>query len=186
MRERSHTPRLALQERRRTCTDMPLGEPNYGSIISRLLNILQSDEALSSRIKEFRFGELPEQHFAKSFPACYVTTSRNPEVSRDIIGSANDPTVAPSETIITEFWIVFLEKTAKSEQTQKSLYELVYLTKLALRHNNQLRKSDGTDPMCAKLDIHIVPRFTELRGMVLDGITLMVRTINHVKSPVIS
>ncbi len=161
-----------------------MAEPNYSSIIQRILDILKADESFSKKISEFRFGELPEQINANSFPACFVTPASNPEVSRDSIGSATSLGKLPAQKIVSEFWVVLVSAPkATPSDAQKQIYELKGDVITLLGKNTQLRKSDGTEPQCSSLAIHAQPRFTKQRGKIVDSMTVAIRTVNYTKSP---
>ena len=161
-----------------------MAEPNYSGIIQRILDLLKADTTFAKKISEFRFGELPEQTNANSFPACYVTPSSNPEISRESIGSARSLGRLPGQKITSEFWIVLVSSPqATPADAQKQVYELKGDIITILGKNTQLRKSDDTEPQCSSLTIHAQPRLTKQRGKIVDAITVVIRTVNYVKSP---
>ena len=166
------------------------GEPDYAATVQRILDILQADDQFSSKISEFRFGELPEEHNANGYPACYVTTSTNPEISREALTSTT-PGKMPGQKIVTEYWIVCVASRPTSAETQKQLYELKDDIYRILEGNTQLRKKEvtdeeeeeeeeeeqqiGQDPLCAFLVLYTQGRLTKQRGSVVDGLTVRVR-----------
>ena len=158
-----------------------MAEPSYEAVIARILDILEHDDKLSKKVKEFRFGELPEEHFATALPACYVTTAIRPEVTRAFAGPASSHLVFPTQRIVSEFWIILIDTKSTAETAQKSVYSLRDDVIRILSGNIQLRK-DGADPMCAAIEIDSIGRLTKQRGKILDGLTVMVRTVQYSKT----
>lgn len=159
---------------------------DYSGTIQRILDILQADNSFKNKISEFRFGELPEQTMANDFPACYVTISNNPEVSREDIGSANSPSVLPAQKIVTEYWIVLVSSPQPTAgEAQKEIYDLHGDVIRIISSNLQLRDTDDSNPLCATTLIHSQPRLTTNRGKAIDSMTVMVRTVNFENSPTV-
>ena len=169
------------------------GEPDYGDTIQRILDLLKDNPEFREQISEFRFGELPEQHVANSYPCCYVTTSIKPEVSRKSFGPAKTFGKKPNQDIDTEFWIILVVQKATPELTQKLLYKLrqkiydIFEANTQLRRQRSLLDSFDTgeededpderiDPKCQDLELNTIGRFTKQRGKVMDGITIIVKT----------
>ena len=157
-----------------------MGEPDYSVIIQSILDLLQADEEFAEKISEFRFGELPENTNANHYPACYVTTPPNPEVSRESFTPAALGGT-PGQRIENEFWIVCVTQEAKTSDTQKVLYNLKSEIFRILESNTQLKKIASDTPLCNNLKLYSQGRFTKQRGKVVDGITIRVRTF-HTKN----
>ncbi len=156
-------------------------EPNYTTIIQRILDLLEADEDFKEKISEFRFGELPENTNANHYPACYVTTPPNPEVHRESFTPAAIGKM-PGQRIENEFWIVCVTQEAKTSDTQKTLYDLKSEIYRILESNTQLKKTASDKPLCNNLKLYTQGRFTKQRGKVVDGLTIRVRTF-HTKNP---
>lgn len=163
-----------------------MAEPNYTDIIQRIIDILKADVVFSAKVKEFRFGELPEKTFANSYPACYVATADNPEMSREGMAAALHIDVMPAQKIVTEFWVIFVTSPqATAAGAQKLLFDLRADVIRILSRNIKLKKPyDNTEPLCSLLEFSSVKRFTKQRGKVVDAMNIMVRTINYRDSPV--
>ena len=131
-------------------------EPDYNRVIQRIIDILR-DSKQFEEVREWRFGDLPEKHFAREFPTIYVTTADSPEVSRDPIGPSAVFGKAPSHDIITEFWCVILAHDSDTAAAQKSLYSLRRMVINSLEENIQLRDADGADALCDSLKVSSTP-----------------------------
>jgi len=167
-----------------------MGEPRYERTIQRILDILQNVEVdsetiqLNEKIAEFRFGEYPDEVAADKYPACYVTTARKPEISREGIGPSSELGVMPLQKIVTEYWIMLLANEATAEATQKMVYDLRDDVIRILSRNTQLRRRPENDkPLCHSIDIKSIGRTDQQRGKLLDGINVMIRTIDYKDSP---
>lgn len=174
-----------------------MARPDYRGTIQRIADILMSDTELASKIAEFRFGELPEEHFANAYPAIYVTTPQNPQVSRKAVGPARGINSYPSQRIESVYWVIVVDAQATPSTVQSGLYDISVQIENILARNNQLRyprrlvdpedtsgnPDDLVDPKCDKHDITAVNRLTRQRGRLTDGITVILRTINHMNSP---
>ena len=161
-----------------------MSEPDYDGTIRRLLSMVRNDEVLSREIAAFEYGEDPEEFYANTLPTIYVTLASAPEVSRDNLAPANSINVLPTQKIISEYWIVILVEEPTQEESQARLYGLRDVVVSILERNIQLRDSDGNDPKCSKLDISSISRMQDQKGRVLEGMTIMVRTVNIKASPI--
>ena len=150
-------------------------ELDYAEVIDRIIELLKENEDFNKEIAEFRFGELPEEEFANEYPACYVTTSTKPEISREIAGPAVGTGYMPQEKIVTEFWIVIVTDTALAENTQRNLYRIKNKAIKVFETNTQLRDRQGLDPLCSAMDIYSINRLTSQRGQTVDGVTVALR-----------
>ena len=152
---------------------------DYSGTIQRILDILQADTSLNKLVSEWRFGELPEQTMANSFPAVYVTMSSNPQVSRDDWSpSREDHEKAPIQQVTTEYWIVIIsEPHGVPADSQKQAYTILGKINRLLLDNIRLRnpKEDEDDTMSDYLRISSQPRLTSVQGELVDSITIMVR-----------
>ena len=154
---------------------------------------MQNDVVFAKKIKDFRFGELPEEYAADVFPTCYVTTSTRPEIFRERIGPNRSVNQRGSLRIGTEYWVVMVDKMHKPSTVQSALYGLKNEVIRILENNIQLRIARGeiedglsataaaelVDPQCATLAAEPIGRITRQRGKLLDGMTIIVRAINH-------
>ena len=165
---------------------------DYTATIQRILDILQEDTVLDRLVKEWRFGELPEQTQAHRWPAIYVTTAMNPEVSRNALTVSrtdNDTGLqtAPNQRIITEYWIVIVTSPAATPaRAQKDLYTIQRKITSILTNNLhlQLRSKPEASPdineqrleaMAQYSAISSQSRLTMTQGKLVQSMTIMLR-----------
>lgn len=169
-------------------------EPDYAATVQRILDLLRDNGDFAAKIAEFRFGELPEEHEVENTPACYVTTSTNPEVSRTTVASSEFNRL-PRQKITSEYWVVLVGQAATPAGVQKRLYELRNMVIDILAANVQLRRARGLaapdtvdtdtpdtdliDRQCDTLTINSIRRLTRQRGRNVDGLTVIVQTVNY-------
>ena len=153
-----------------------MAEPDYTAISQRILDLLKADEQFAKVVSEFRFGELPEETAAHSYPACYVTTPPSPEVRRTALTTTDLGKMA-GQRIETEFWIICVAREATSADTQKQLYAMRGHIYRILNVNTRLT-SAGTDPLCNSLVLYTIGRLTRQRGQLVDGLNIRVRCYN--------
>ena len=158
-----------------------MAEPDYIGTINRIISILKSDRMLGKMIKEFRFGELPEQTLAHERPACYVTLSQSPEMERVNISPTDNDREA-MQRIVTEYWIILISQPGGvPSDAQKEIYTLRSHVIRILKNNKKLKlktRSGGTDPKCAASMISSQSRLTAVSGKLVDSMTIMLRTVN--------
>ena len=150
-----------------------MSEQNYSNVIDRILEILQNNEELKSRVASFRFGDLPDESYGTEFPLVYVTMSSESERRR--LGPSTFNQKGP-ESITVEYRIVVIVNSQdEPSETQRGMYELRSIIENILRNNTQLRNAEGNDPICANLETDAVRRVAKQRGRLLDGLTIIVR-----------
>ena len=170
-------------------------QPNYTDTIQRILDILRDDTELKGLIAEWRFGELPEEYNANSYPACYVTTSQRPELSRRKLGPSPALGKMPPQEIITEYWIVLVSSKATPADVQSEVYELTHKVTKILADNMQFRRArrlakpdeegdpdEQIDPKCASIEIDSIRRLTSQRGQMVDGMTVIIHAKTYRES----
>lgn len=148
-------------------------EPNYKDVINRISSILQSNTDFKKAIKEFRLGELPEDTWAKSFPACYITTAKKPEVSRVPYTPSTDVSLHPGDILILEFYVIIIANTSRAWSTQSKLYDLSKMAADIFKKNNQLADANGSR-LCSTSEIHVQGRLAKQKGKLVDAMTIRV------------
>ena len=165
-------------------------EVNQNVVKQRIYDIITADEALFESISDFRIGEFPEESDADSYPAIYIAGARSPQVSRTDIAASTSRDTLPTQSVVTEYWIIIVANEATPMDTQTKVAELETQVRTILSKNVQLRipsteatidnETAGTDPLAATSVIFSTPRLTATRGKITDGINVMLRTVNHV------
>ena len=156
-----------------------MGEPDYTRIIERILEMMQGNPEIAKKVKEFRFGEFPEEAAANNYPALYVTTSKRAEVGRRQITGNRSRNQKGGQIIETEFYIIVVVRGAKPSGVQKRLYEFRRLITDVMEENQQLRDGDDRDRLCDSLEVDNIGRITYQRGKIADGHTMIIRTTNY-------
>ena len=155
-----------------------MAEPNYASIIERILGMMQADATLRKKIKDFRFGEFPEDSSANVYPVLFVTSSKRPEVSRRQISGNRSRNQKGGQIIESEFNIIVVIRGATPAGVQKRLYEFRNRITDIMEANLQLRNDDDGNPLCDSLEVDNIGRLTYMRGKIADAHTVIVRTFN--------
>lgn len=113
------------------------------------------------------------------------------------MGPASGINAYPSQRIESQYWIILVDAQATPSTVQSGLYDISVEIEDLMARNNQLRyprrlvdpedtsgnPDDLVDPKCDKHDIMSVNRLTRQRGRLTDGITVILRTINHMHTP---
>ena len=165
---------------------------DYAATIQRILDILQENTQLDSMVKEWRFGELPEQTQAHNWPCIYVTTSGRPQVSREpyTVSRADVDTglrAASRYKVISEYWIIIVTAPAQTPAAaQKQMLNLQKRITDILTNNILLQLptlADATTdinekrltPYATYSEINSQDRLTMAQGKLVQSMSIMLR-----------
>ena len=153
-------------------------EVNEGRLIDRIIETLQADETFNKEIAEFRFGELPENANANSYPAVFVATAPNSEKTQNFRYPAKSDNSMAGRDVATEIWVIIVnEKNEGVEEVQRSLFDLKEQVVNILKANIHLRSINASDGLAGAMELFTIGRNTQQRGKLMDAIT--VRVIVH-------
>ena len=165
---------------------------DHAATIRRILDILQADSGLSRTVKEWRFGELPEQTQAHRYPCVYVTTAMSPQVSRRPMTTAHRNArtglvAAPNELVTTEYWAVVVSAPgmtpAKAMEQALAIASDITRVMLADQHLQLPVSTSASDavnavrvtPYSMYTTVSSQPRLTMMQGRMVQSITVMIR-----------
>ena len=152
---------------------------DYIQFTTRIKSLLENNKRLKGIVAEWRLGDNAEIEFANAYPLVFVTNATQTEVSRKTITSS-DYRKLPGQERVLEFWIIIVCRKETPLETQKEISKIQDIIIDILEDNIQLRKKDGSDPLCALAEILLQKRYEKLRGELTEAITIRFRPIIYV------
>ena len=134
---------------------------DFDSILSRIVDILKANEALSKRVDVFRYGELSKIGNRLTPTECHVYTPTSAMTTAESYGRRTD-----SDVQFTAFVDVKINGFAVDpESAKRDMVEKATLVRDTLKANPTLRKpGTGIDPLVARSLIRGMDELPELRG----------------------
>lgn len=143
------------------------------AIINRIIDILKADTTLSSKIRNFHFGEDNWQQHDNPPPYILVTMPDQMFTSNDTFGIGDGESDVQTTA---QFQISGFVLGNDSEFAEKEKYEIVKQVQTILRANPRLRDPvSSNDPLCIRSVILSVNTNDNTRGKETQGFTLLLQ-----------